>query len=55
MPHDESEFVLIIKSFEIFERFVKLIRNDDEAALAELTNELKESADPLKKAVAENQ
>jgi hypothetical protein len=54
MPHEESEFVLIIKSYATFEKFVKLIRGDDEAELARLTNELKESAQPLKEAIEQN-
>ena len=50
MPHDE-EFVLIIKSYETFENFVKLIRGDNENKLKELADKLRESSEPLKKAV----
>ena len=49
--HEGEDFVLIIKSFETFEKFVKLIRNDDDKDLAELTEKLKTSAEELKNAV----
>lgn len=52
--HENDEFVLIIKSFDTFEKFVKLIRNNDDESLAQLTEKLKTSSDELKNAVEQN-